>query len=216
MTIVRLAWWYNKTNTRRILRRMAKYKATINIDRKKWDLFKRTCEGISKTATEVINEYITASLIQSGFTPDYWGEVDKVSTIIPIIDEQLEMFIRKWANDELQDRLDEIEKKLGDWEERLKAVMTDEETDELSIGDTRTDASTDKRAEAKTDNETDADEEEEEGTRNYYFDGEVAEEEGLTRETVRRYRKSMRQPKDPTFWERWKIKESGRSWIKAK
>jgi len=44
-------------------------------------------------------------------------------------------------------------------------------------------------------------------------DKEVAKKENLATETIRRYRKGERSPKDPTFYERWKPTPHRSSWI---
>ena len=88
----------------------------------------------------------------------------------------------------LQERVSVLEAKINQTDK-----LTDEPTDKL------TDKLTDER---KT-----------------YKDGQVAAIETQlgkkkTRQTVTRYRTGERQPKDPTFWERWEKSINGSSWYR--
>lgn len=174
---------------------MAKYKATINIDRDVWDKFRTKCDHHKTTATAEITAFIKAFCLDREVERADWDEMPKsVATIKEDIIWEVLRLVEERFDQGLynlnRDTKDETDNKTDKKTDEQTAIRTSAEADEEA------DSGGDRRQNTKTDEETD--------TKDYFSDAEVAAKEGLHSATVNRYRTGKR--KMPVeLATRWKI-----------
>ncbi len=191
-----------------------KTKGTFRIEKSQWIDFVNLCKEHGTTASEEIVKFIDL-VLSNGHSaliePDNLG----------LGYQTLRDFV-------LMDLMGYVDQKLAYLEQEQGATINPAKTDGENIAGGEYLGETPSEAGAEGDTGEDSKPPEKESKkhsqkkkalrskieRKNFSDKEVAEREGLSREAIRRYKKKIRNPKDPSFWERWRVNEGGVSWQK--
>lgn len=167
---------------------MVKYKATININRSTWDMFRDYCANKDTTATAQVTAFIETALLQDGFEVESSEQWENSPILLKELLFQVTQHSEEYIKREFKQIGSVLEGRIEQWIESKKLTETDRQTTVQADG-----TETDTQTIVQTDE-----------TRAIFTDKDVAKLEGLAVSTVCRYRKGSRTaPLD--FMERWQV-----------